>query len=252
MANFDAYGTLLKIGTSQVETAVVVVTTITVGNANFILTSSGMSGSPITTVVALANNDSADTVATKAVTAMNLNNTITTRFLIVSEGPNIIITRIVAVANDGTLNLEYADNTSGGLTDDATSNDTTAGAVLATVAQVTSVGGPGLGADVIDVTTHDSTNAWEDSVIGPLRSGEIPFEIVYDPAEDTHDGTAGNGLLTRIKNKKRTDFSLVFPDTGSTTWGFNGEITGFVPGAPVAAGLTAAITIKITGEPTLV
>lgn len=252
MTNVAAFGTVLKIGTAQVETAVVVVTTITAGNANFILTASGMTNSPITTSVALANNDIASTVARKAAVQMNLDSDITGFFTIVAHGDDVVCTAVLAIANDATMNLEYADNTSGGLTDDATSNDTTAGAVLATVAQVTSVGGPGLGADVIDVTTHDSTNAWEDSVIGPLRSGEVPFEIVYDPAEDTHDGTAGNGLLTRIKNKTRTDFSLVFPDTGSTTWGFNGEITGFVPGAPVAAGLTAAITIKITGEPTLV
>jgi predicted secreted protein len=164
----------------------------------------------------------------------------------------VIVTRLVAAANDGTLNLEYADNTSGGLTDDATSNDTTAGAVLATVAQVVSVGGPGLSADTIDVTTHDSTNAWEDIVIGILRSGEVAVDIVYDPAEDTHDGTAGNGLLTRIKNKVLTNFSLVFPDTGSTTWAFDGWISGFEPGAPHADKLSAAITIKITSSPTLV
>ena len=66
MTEYDAYGTVLKTGTNQVETAVVVITTITAGNSNWVLTASGMTGTPITTVVALANNDTASEVATKA------------------------------------------------------------------------------------------------------------------------------------------------------------------------------------------
>ncbi len=252
MANVAAYGAALQIGTAQVETAVVVVTTVTAGNATVTTTDAILAGSPLDTVVALANNDIASTVARKFAVAMNLVSALTDVFTIVAHGDDLVLTRILAAANDGTLNIAYADTTSAGLTDDATSNNTTAGAALATVAQVTNIGGPSLSADTIDVTTHDSTNAWEETKVGVLRSGEVPLDIVYDPAEDTHDGTAGNGLLTRIKNKVRTDFSLIFPDTGSTTWGFNGEISGFVPSAPIAAGLTATITIKITGEPTLV
>lgn len=252
MAEFDAYGTQLKIGTNQVETAVVAVTTVTAGNANFTLTASGMTGSPITTVVAVANNDSADTVATKAATAMNLDSNITDLFSIVANGPNVIVTRLVAAANDATLNLAYADDTSGGITDDATSNNTTAGVALATIAQVTSITGPSLSLDTEDVTTHDSTSSFEEHVGTILRSQEITCDIVYDPADDTHDATAGNGLLSRLNAKTLTNFSLVFPDTASTTWAMNGYVTGFEPGSPHDGALTAAVTTKVTGVPTLV
>lgn len=252
MAKYDAYGTQLKIGTAQVETAVVAVTTVTVGNADFILTASGMTGSPITTVVAVANGDAATTVATKAATAMNLDSDITDLFSVVANGPNIIITRKVSAANDATLNLAYADNTSGGITDDATSNNTTAGVALATVAQVQSVGGPGLSVDTEDVTTHDSTNAWEEVIATIIRSGEVSMDIVYDPADDTHDATAGNGLLSRKVGKTLTDFSLIFPDSASTTWSFDGYVTGFEPSEPHDGALTASVTAKITGEMTLV
>jgi len=251
MAKYDAYGTQLKIGTNQVETAVVVVTTVTAGNSNWTLTASGMTGSPITTVVAVSNNDSADTVATKAATAMNLDANITALFSVVANGPNVIVTRLVAAANDATLNLAYADDTSGGLTDDATSNNTTAGVALATIAQVQALGGPGLTADTVDVTTHDSTNAWEEVVVSILRSGEVSMDIVYDPAEDSHDATAGNGLLSRLENRTLTNFSLVFPDTANTTWAFDGYVTGFEPGEPHDGALTAAVTAKISSVPTL-
>lgn len=252
MAKYDAYGTQLKIGTAQVETAVVVVTTVTAGNANFVLTADGMTGSPITTVVALANGDSANAVATKAVTAMNLDSDITALFNVVADGPNIVITRKVAAANDATLNLAYADDTSGGLTDDASSNNTTAGVALATIAQVQSISGPGLALDTEDVTTHDSTNAWEEVVATILRSGEISLDIIYDPAEDTHDATAGNGLVSRLEGKTLTDFSLVFPDNASTTWSFDGYVTGFEPSEPHDGALAASVTVKITGDMTLV
>lgn len=252
MAKDDAYGTQLKIGTNQVETAVVVVTTVTAGNSNWILTASGMTGSPITTVVALANDDSDNTVATKAAVGMNLDSDITDLFSVVANGPNVIITRLVAAANDGTLNLAYADDTSGGLTDDPTSNDTTAGVALTAAVQILNLGGPNLSLDVSDVTTHDSTNAWDESVATVLRSGDLPFDIVYDPAEDTHDATAGNGLLSRMEGKTLTNFSFIFSDTGSTTWAFDGYVTGFTPNSPHDGPLTASVSVKITSEPTLV
>ena len=248
MAKYAALGVTLDAGIQQVETAVVVVTVVTVGNANFILTADGMTGDPITTVVALANGDSADTVATKAAAAMNLDANITAMFKVVANGPNIVITRLIAAANDGTLNLEYADVTSGGLTDDATSNDTTAGVAAVEIAQISNISGPGLSVDMIDVTTHDSTNAWEDVVAGILRTGELTLDIVYDPAGATHAAAAG-GLIYRLENRQYTWFDLTFFTTYN--WTFSGYITGFTPGAPVEGALTAAVTLKITGPPTL-
>ena len=53
------------------------------------------------------------------------------------------------------------------------------------IAQVQSIGGPGLSADTVDVTSHDSTGAWEEVVVSILRSGEITLDIVYDPANAT-------------------------------------------------------------------
>ena len=252
MARYDAYGTQLKIGTNQIETAVVVVTTVTAGNSNWVLTASGMTGTPITTVVALANGDTASQVAAKAVTAMNLDANITALFSVVADGVDVVITRKVAAANDATLNLAYADDTSGGLTDDSSSNNTLAGAVLATVAQVTNISGPSLTLDTVDVTCHDSTSAYEEVVATLLRGGEITLDIVYDPADDTHDATGGNGLLTRMNAKRRTNFSLIFADTASTTWAFDGYVTGFEPGAAVDGATTASVTVKIDGAMTLV
>jgi len=247
MAKYAAFDAQLNVGTQQVETATVVITTVTAGNANFTLTASGMTGSGDATVVALLNGDSADTVATKAAAAMNLDADITALFSVVAHGPDIVITKLVAAANDATLNLAYADDTSGGLTDDATSTNTTAGVAGVELAAVTNFDGPELSVDTEDVTTHDSTGAWEEVVATILRSGEMSIDIVYDPAGGTHDATSG--LVYRYENKIKSFFDFIF--RGTNNWTFAGYITGFSPTAPVGGALTASVTIKIDGVPTL-
>lgn len=118
-------------------------------------------------------------------------------------------------------------------------------------ANVTSISGPGLSLDTVDVTSHDQTTAWEEVVGTILRSGEITMELVYDPANATHKYAAG-GLLYDLVQRTAIAFTLVFSDTAATTWTFNALITGFTPTAPVEGALTASVTLKITGAPTLV
>ncbi len=118
-------------------------------------------------------------------------------------------------------------------------------------ANVKNLSGPGLSVDTEDVTSHDSTAAWEEHVATILRSGEITLEIAYDPADATHKYAAG-GLVYDLVQRAIIEFTLEFPDTATTTWTFNALVTGFEPGAPVAGGLTATVKFKLTGQPTLV
>ena len=253
MARYDAYGTQLKIGTNQIETAVVALDgTVSGGTTNWTLTASGMTGTGDAFNVTTVSADTASMVAARAVTVMNANANITALFSVVADGPNVVITRKVAAADDATLNLAYADNGGSGLADDSSSNATLAGAALATVAQVTNIGGPSLSLDTVDVTCHDSTSGFEEVVATLLRGGEVSLDIVYDPADDTHDATGGNGLITRMNAKRLTNFSLIFPNVATTTWAFDGYVTGFEPSMPVDGALTATVTIKTTGPMTLV
>jgi predicted secreted protein len=117
------------------------------------------------------------------------------------------------------------------------------------IAQVTSIGGPSLGLDPIEVTHHASTGGWEEFVGGILRSGEVTLDINYDPVEGTHD--ASTGLIAEMVAKTVRNFQLVFPDAGSTTWTFGALVTAFEPSAPVADKLAASVTLKLSGQPTL-
>lgn len=119
-----------------------------------------------------------------------------------------------------------------------------------TIAQVSNISGPGLSLDTEDVTTHDSTGGWEEVVATILRSGEVKLDLVYDPAAATHKNASG-GLLYDLAQRASTTFSIVFPDAANTTWSFTAYVTGFEPSAPVDGALTASVTLKLTGQPTL-
>jgi len=122
------------------------------------------------------------------------------------------------------------------------------------IAYIRSIGGPPLALDTADVTSHDSSNAWEEVVPTILRSGEISFDIVYDPTDVTIEATTA-GLVYGMKNKTLYTFKVLFyndPDVADrTTWELDGYVTGFEPSQPHDGALTAALKFKVTAEPTL-
>lgn len=118
------------------------------------------------------------------------------------------------------------------------------------IAYVQNISGPGLQADTEDVTTHDSAGAWEEHVVTILRSGEVSLDLEYDPAAATHKNASG-GLLYDLASRASQTFSIVFPDSGGTTWSFSAFVTGFEPAMPHDGALTASVKLKLTGQPTL-
>ena len=247
MSKQAAFGTSLAYGVAQVETSTIVGTITGDGDARTILTCDGMTGNPITTDVAVLTGDTPQAVAVKIAAALNLIANITAKFAITSAGATVICTRLAAAANDATMNLDVNNESCTGLTDAPTSANTRAGAASGVIANVSSIGGPGLALDTEDVTTHDSTSGWEEVVGTILRTGEISLEIVYDPAAATANATTG--LVYLEKERIYAFFVLTFPDT--TAWSFRGYVTGFEPSMPVDGALTASVSIKISGVPTL-
>ena len=122
--------------------------------------------------------------------------------------------------------------------------------IAAPVAAVRSISGPGLSLDTEDVTSHDSTEAWEEVVATILRTGEISVEIEYDPNAATHKNAA-LGLLYDLTTRASAAYSIVFPSSPTVTWSFTAYVTAFEPDAPHDGSLTANVSLKITGKPTL-
>lgn len=120
-------------GTKQVETATVAGTigVAGAGDATVIITAAGMTNSPKTISVAVANEDTAALVAGKirdALTAdANVGHTSTGFFVVSGETDKVILTAKVATNNDTTMNISVNNGDCTGLTAALTSANTTAG-----------------------------------------------------------------------------------------------------------------------------
>ena len=129
-----------------------------------------------------------------------------------------------------------------------------AGGTYRNVANVRALKGPGITLDLADVTSHDSTGAWEELVATVLRTGEITVAIVYDPSAVSIKYV--DGLLEKMVAKTLEGFKIYFNDdtveASRSIWAFNAYITGFEPDAPFDGALTADMKLKISGAPTLV
>ena len=119
-----------------------------------------------------------------------------------------------------------------------------------TIAEVTDIGGPSMSLDPIDVTSHDSIAAFREFIGGLLDAGEVTLTINYVPTAGTHDATTG--LIADMVARVVRNFKLVFPDSGTTTWTFAALITAFESAEPIDDKLSADVTLKLSGQPTLV
>lgn len=122
------------------------------------------------------------------------------------------------------------------------------------VAYVRALKGPGISLDTTDVTSHDSTSAWEELVATILRTGEVTLDIIYDPAAVSIKYV--DGLLEKMVSKTLEGFKIYFNndtvEASRSIWVFNAFITGFEPDVPHDGALTASMKLKISGAPTLV
>lgn len=150
----------------QIETATVLGTIGAggAGNATVIVTAAGMTGSPKTISVAVANNDTASQVAGKIRTALGLDADVTALFTVGGASATVSLTRITAAANDATLNISVDNGTCSGLTAAPTSANTTAGVATGTgnaTVVVTAAGLSGSPLTVsVAVTAGDTAATW--------------------------------------------------------------------------------------------
>lgn len=117
-------------GTNQVETATIVAAAgaTTAGNLNVTVTSALVTGSPLIVPVALLlTDDTAAKVATKVRAALTATAAVAAHYTVGGTGADYTLTAIEKAANDATLNLAHANDTSVGITAAPTSADTTAG-----------------------------------------------------------------------------------------------------------------------------
>ncbi len=119
---------------AQVETATVAgaVDADGAGDVSVVITAAGMTNSPKTIAVAVANADDAAAVAGKIRTALGLDADVTAVFTVGGATDKVILTKKVAGVDDPTLNIAIDNGTCTGLTAAPTSANTTAGKAKST------------------------------------------------------------------------------------------------------------------------
>jgi len=117
----------------------------------------------------------------------------------------------------------------------------------AAIAELTNIGGVDISMDTIDVTNHDSSDAYREFIGGLIDAGEVPIEGNFYP------GDAGQvALLTALNARTASAFVITFPASVGATWTFNALVTGFMAAeAPVDGVLPFSATLKISGKPAL-
>ena len=126
--------------------------------------------------------------------------------------------------------------------------DNSGGTSFTDIGQVVDYGGPTLGRNSIDSTTRDDTNKWRTFIKGWKDAGELTFGVALDPALASHS-TAAGFLGDFLDDSTIPNWQITFPD--STTWECLGFLTGSEPTGPLDDLLTADVSIKLSGEPTL-
>jgi len=116
------------------------------------------------------------------------------------------------------------------------------------VAGLTAINGIELTVADIDVTTHQSSNAYTEFIPGLITAGDVSLEGFFD-----YTDTAGQqAMLTDLNNRASRTGVITFPSATGTTWTFTGYITALKIGdAPVDGAIPFSATIKPTGKPTL-
>lgn len=108
----------------QLETATVLGAVTGTGNATVITTCTGMTGSPITTNVAVTSGDSASTVGGKIRTALGNVANIASFLTVGGSGATVTLTRVSPGSEIADLNISIANGTCAGLTSAPTSANT--------------------------------------------------------------------------------------------------------------------------------
>jgi len=115
------------------------------------------------------------------------------------------------------------------------------------LAELTSIGGPKLKVDTIDLTSHDSTSGFREFVAGLKDGGEIKIEGNFI-AGDTSGQIA---FITDLKAGTKREVIITGPAAGAFTWTFDAIGTDYEPTFPDDGKLGFSASLKVTGVPVL-
>jgi hypothetical protein len=121
--------------------------------------------------------------------------------------------------------------------------------VFTTIANVSSISGLALGANVVDVTSHSTGRPWRQKITTLLDAGDLSFDLFFVPGDTGHQEllaifTEKNGTTNGLRT-----YQITFPEADAPMWQFQAYISKFNMSASVDGVLKAALTFTATDEP---
>ena len=108
--------------------------------------------------------------------------------------------------------------------------------------EISSISGPGITVEDVDITHHESADAFREFAAGLIDGGEFSVE------GNLTSGLA-SGIYADLISRTPKSYVITFPN--SMTWTFSGYPKAFDTDAPVDGKLGFSATFKVTGKPTL-
>ena len=206
-------------GEYQVETATVIATVTVAGDADAIVTSTTLPGSPLTVRFAVAAGDDASAVAGKARTALNLVSAITTLYTVGGAGADISLTAKSKLADDVALNISTQNSVANGVATVANSVHTLAGNAgtlqQETATAVGAITRAGYAKTVVTAIGMANTPKTVQTLVAlndlaPAWAGKVRTDLTADPDVSAFFtvGGAGADVLLTAKTKAADDVTM--------------------------------------------
>jgi len=112
------------------------------------------------------------------------------------------------------------------------------------IAEVSSISGPSMTRDFIDVTSLDSTSGYREYITGFRDAGTVSLTMNFTRA-------SYDKMKTDFESDVVVSYEIVLPDDDVTSFEFCGLVTELPLEIPADDKVTANVTIKITGEVTV-
>ena len=125
--------------------------------------------------------------------------------------------------------------------------DTPSSGTYTTVAGVTNIAKGGESLEPIDDTDMENVDAYRTFIGGLLDGGEVSVDLWFKPG-----GAQQLNLRSDMQARIPVNYRIQFPTAINREWQFSALVISFEDEAPLDANMTLAVTLKITGKPTLV
>lgn len=117
-------------------------------------------------------------------------------------------------------------------------------AAFESIAEINNITGPTLTKDFIETTALDTIGGYRTFIAGFKDAGTLSFDINFTR-------TVFEQMLTDYEASSAVNYELVLPDEDNTTIEFSGFVTEVPLSIQPDDKVTASITIKITGAPSI-